>query len=218
MESFSSGGKGQMNIDISCELYARLSAIPLLLDPMEGRKYLKSLFFERNNGNLYAVATNVKLAAIEYLGKNDGPDECTAIVIDQALIDQCKREIACNGRMSIVANPLLNYTSIKTTFGFVCPGNDMVQLPEMSNFNQWREWFPDSIPKKNHGAMYWTTSLIHALATTSPTGGLRVPEHIDTTRPVVVRDQESANWAGLIMPIPLDENATVEPATIPEWL
>ncbi len=206
-----------MNVDISCELYARLSAIPLLLNPVDERKYLKSLFIERVSSKLYAVATNVKIAAIEYLGENEGPDECTAIVIDQALIDQCKREIAFNGRMSIVANPLLNFTSIKTTFGFVCPGNAMVQLPEANNFNNWHTWFPDSIPTKSHGAMFWNASLIHALAAASPTGGLRFPQYIDTTQPVVVRDQESEDWAGLFMPVP-GENATVEPASLPEWL
>jgi len=206
-----------MNIEISCELYARLSAIPLLLNPVDERKYLKSLFIERTGGKLYAVATNVKIAAIEYLGASDGPDECTAIAIDQALIDQCKREIAFNGKLSIVANSLLNFTSIKTAFGYNYPGNAMVQLPEANNFNSWREWFPDSIPTKSHGAMYWNASVVHALATASPTGGLRFPEHIDTTQPVVVRDQESANWAGLFMPN-ADNGEIVEGATIPEWL
>lgn len=208
-----------MNVEISCELYVRLSAIPLLLNPIDDRKYLKSLYIERRNGKLYAVVTNVKIAAIEYLGDETGPDECTAIAIDHALIDQCKGEIVFNSKLSIVANSLLHYTSIKTTFGYSYPGNAMVELPEANELANWRNWFPDSIPKKTDGAMYWRAELVHALAIASPTGGLRFPEHIDRTCPVVVRDQESENWVGLFIPRPDGMNGPpVEAATIPEWL
>lgn len=222
LESFPAPGSKPMNVQISCELYARLSAIPLLLNPTDDRKYLKSLYIERRNGKLYAVATNVKIAAIEHLGQSEGPDECTAIVIDPVLIAQCQKEISFNSSLSIVANPLLHFTSIKTTFGYNHPGNAMVQLPEVKNeLAGWRNWFPDSIPKKSNGAMFWTAALVHALATASPTGGLRFPEHIDKTCPVVVRDQESANWVGLFIPRPISDSedpVAVEPASIPDWL
>lgn len=206
-----------MNIEVPCELYARLSAIPMTLDLSDERKYFKSLFLERQNNTLFAVVTNGKLAAIERIGENDGPDEFTAIVIDPALIAQCETEIKFNSFLVIVANDTLAYTSIKTTFGYNYPGNAMVQLPEKNYFNTWREWAPDEMPKKTFGAMFWFTQAIYTLATASPTGGLCFPEFIDTTVPVVVRDKDNADWFGLFMPT-TDNGEKIDPASRPGWL
>lgn len=217
LASFPMIGAKSMNVEISCELYARLSAIPLLLDPADDRKYLKSLYIERRNSKLLAVVTNVKIAAIEYIGDDAGPDECTAITIDPVLVAQCEKEIVFNSRLVIVANPLLSFTSIKTTFGYNYSGNAMVQLPEANNLIEWRTWFPDEMPTKTFGPMFWRGMQIHALANAAPTGGLRFPEFIDTTRPVVVRDHESNDWVGLFMPVTVD-GEKVDPASIPDWV
>lgn len=206
-----------MDISISCELYARLSAIPSLLNPEDQRKHLKSIYLERRNKQLYVIATNVKIAAIEYLGMNDGLDECTAIVVDPVLIAQCVKEISFNSNLSIVANPMLSYTAIKTTFGYQYPSNAMVQLPDPNEFTEWRKWFPDAMPTANSGAMFWKASLVHALASASPTGGLRFPEFIDTTSPIVVCDKEAINWVGLFMGN-TESGEKVLPASIPDWI
>jgi hypothetical protein len=207
-----------MDISISCELYSRLSAIPMLFSPEDQRKHLKSIYLERRNNQLYAITTNVKIAAIEYLGKNDGPDECTAIVVDPVLIAQCEKEISFNSNLSIVANSMLSYTAIKTTFGYQYPSNGMVQLPDPHEFTEWRKWFPDAIPTKSFGAMFWRTANIQALASASPTGGLRFPEFIDTTCPVVVCDKEATNWVGLFMGNTESHDEKVLPASIPDWV
>lgn len=188
----------------------------MLLNPEDHRKYLKCFYIERRNNKLLAVVTNIKIAAVEYLGDDNGPDECTAIAIDPALVAQCVAEIAFNSKLVIVANPMLAYTSIKTTFGYNYPSNAMVQLPEANNFNNWRAWFPDEMPTATHGAMFWQSLLIQALASTSPSGGICFPEFVDVTRPVVVRDGASENWAGLFMPVP--ENPPIDAATIPNWV
>lgn len=205
-----------MNIEISCELYSRLSAIPLLLDPEDKRRYFGSIYLERANNTLFAIVTNGKLAAIERIGDDIGPDECTAIRVEAPLIEQCEKEVVFNSKLVIVANPSLGYTAIKTTFGYNYPVNAMMQLPENNWFNTWRKWPPDEMPKETNGAMFWNGALIHALATASPSGGLCFPEFIDNAKPVVVRDLNSADWLGLFMPV--SGEGAVDPATIPDWV
>lgn len=205
-----------MQVEISCEIYSRMSEIPLCLADGDQRKYFRSIYIERHNQQLFLVVTNGALAAIEHIGPNDGPDERTAIAIDQALIDQCQREVQYNSNLVIVANDVLSYTTIKTTFGYNHPGNMMVTLPANNHFDNWRKWAPDEMPTKNKGAMFWASALINALAIASPTGGICFPEFIDVTKPVVVRDKDSANWFGLFMPT-TDDGDKIEPATVPDW-
>jgi hypothetical protein len=207
-----------MNCEISCELYARLTAIPLLLNPQDDRKYFKSVYLERAKNKLFAVVTNGKLAAIERIGANEGPDAFTAITVDPVLIAQSQKEISFGSSLMIVANPALNYTAIKTTFGYQYPANAMVQLPAKNYFNTWREWGPDEAPAATNGAMYWNAPTIAALAMASPTGCVAFPEFIDITKPVVIRDVQNADWYGLFMPIPGNEGETAEPAITPDWV
>lgn len=189
----------------------------MLLNPEDTRKYFKSLYLERQSNTLFAVVTNGKLAAIERIGEDIGPDDCGAIAIDPVLIAQCEKEIVFNSKLIIVANPTLNYTAIKTTFGYSYSGNAMVQLPEKNWFNSWREWAPNEMPVKTSGAMFWFGTLIHALATASPSGGLCFPEFIDNTKPVVVRDLNNDDWFGLFMPVGQSGEKT-EAASVPDWV
>lgn len=205
-----------MNIEIPCQLYYRISDIPLMLDPDDKRKYLKCIYLERKAGKLFVIATNAKIASVELLGDSAGPDECTAIVVDQALIDQCQKEIPFNSSLVIVANPALQFTTIKTKFGYNHPGNAMVQLPDANNFATWRKWFPDDVPKKSFGVMQWSSRQIYALANASPSSVLRFPEFIDTNVPVIIRDVENDNWVGAFNPLPLEGQC--QPATVPDWL
>lgn len=205
-----------MEFNLNCEQYVRLSALPKMLDQAETRVHFRSIFVERHNNHLYLIATNVKTAAIEYLGPNDGPDEETAIAIDEMLIEACRKEIEFNSKLSIIANSMLAFTSAKTTFGYLHPNNLHVNLPEQHNFYGWRDWLPPEIPTTPHGAMMWNADLIATLGNSAPSGIIRFPTCIDSRRPVVVRDVETDNWLGLFMPSPGDR--TIEPASIPEWI
>lgn len=206
-----------MQAVIPCELYSRLATIPQLIDAADDRNYLRSLFIERHNNKLFAVVTSVKIAVIEFVANDVGPNESTAIKIDEALISQCDKETSFNSALSIVANPLLQYTSIKTTFGFNHLPNAWVDLPETHSFRNWRKWFPNEIPKKSKGGMRWNTPNVVALATASKSGILLFPEHIDASLPVVIADEESNDWFGLFMPNKPD-NVANGPVELPDWL
>lgn len=204
-----------MNVEIPCELYIRFAEIAKLLDPQDKRKYFRSLYIERKNNQLFIVATNVKVAAIEYL-RSEGPDESTAIAVDDALIAQCEKEIQFNSNLHITANPALKFTAIKTSFGYNHALNCHVELPAKCDFHTWRDWFPDALATKTNGAMFWGMQALYGLAQASKSGGLVFPEFIDTSLPVVVNDSEANNWVGLFMPT--TGGAKTTPATIPDWI
>lgn len=207
-----------MNVEIPCELYVRFAEIPLSIDPQDLRKHLKSIYIERKNNMLFAVVTNISIAAIEYLGRNSGPDEHMAVAIDPFLIVQCEKEVSFNGRLEIVAVPApLNFTSVKTTFGFGSTINMHIPLPDDHEFAMWRNWIPEAMPEATDGAMCWNVKQIYALASASKTGTIKFPEFIDTSKPVLIRDGEADNWIGLFMPN-LKGEGTVQPASIPDWI
>lgn len=204
-----------MHVAIPCELYTRFSEIPQTLAETESRKYLRSIYIERKNNAVFVVSTNIKTAAIEYLGESEGPDECCAIVIDKALVQQCEQEIPFLGMLDIVANPLLGFTAIKTTFGYTFNGNAGVTLPDDHEFQKWREWFPDEMPTKSSGVMHWRVDHLYALAASSPSGGVMFPRFIDEKKPVVLTDDGTDNWRGLFLPSTNEPNT---PSTLPDWI
>lgn len=204
-----------MDIKIPCETYARLASIPEQLDSDDHRKYFNSIFIERHNSQIIAVVTNVRTAAIELIGASNGPDESFAIAINPMLKQQCITESAFSGEIHIISNPMLNYVSAKTGLGYSAPGNLAMPLPENNAFIDWRSWFPDELPSASSGNMYFVGEDILAITNASPSGALIFPENIDVSKPVVVRDEDNADWFGLFMPNKKDAIMTY--LDIPLW-
>lgn len=208
-----------MDVSISCEIFARLTNVIANFDANETRQYLKSVYVEHHLGNAFAVATNGKIAAIEFLGKREFEQASVNIVADPVLIQQCRTEAAFNSVLSVNFNEVLQFGSAKTTLGYCYPGNAVI-APRNPEFSQWRNWAPDKPVKASKGAMFWNTEQIAALGASSPSGRLLFPEFIDATKPIVVRDIIDENWFGLFMPNRMVENETItymEGAKLPEW-
>jgi hypothetical protein len=204
----------RMDITISCELYSRMIEIPKRLAEDDKRRYFECLYIERKNKRLYVIATNVKIAAVQYLGASDGPDECTAICVNDGLIEACDKETPFDSKLSIVSNPILKFTAIKSSFGYQFPGNAWVELPDPNEFTTWREWFPEKVATASSGVMYWNTWQIEALLLASTSGGVTFPEFIDTSIPIVIRDDNDPHWIGVFM----NNQTKKAAATVPDWI
>lgn len=205
-----------MQFTISCEAFSRMAEIGRY--PVEDLEhYYKSLYFERRNNQLFMIACNRLIAAIEHLGFNEGPNEhCCVDVMNDELIKQCDAGTPYNAQLEIISNDALRYTSIKTNLGWSAP-NTYIHLEKNNKLHEWRDLFPDDMPKKTNGAMNWHAGIIHALAVASPSGILTFPEFIDTTIPIVVNDANSDKWVALFLGVAGDGKATI-PASIPDWV
>lgn len=204
-----------MQITIPSNVYSRMAEIPSTLDPSDARQYLRCVYFERKNNLLYCVSSNARCAAVEYLGKNEGPDERTAIAINRELIKICETETPLNGMMTVDANDILRFTNVSTTFG---PFQSAMYhaLPDDNEFNRWRKWFPDEIPTQSYGTMFWNTESIYSLSCASKTGGLKFPQYIDVRKPVLINDADSSDWIGLFMPTQ-QGTPNMSPVAMPDW-
>lgn len=205
-----------MQFEISCNLYSRMAEIPSTLDASDPRQYLRCLYFERKNNQLYVVGTNARCAGVEYIGRNDGPDEHCAIMIDKQLINICEIETPLNGSIVIDANEMLRFTNIRMKLGAPYPVNMFHLLPDTNEFQNWRKWFPDEIPTQSYGTMYWNTPSIYALSCASKTGGLKFPQHIDVRKPVLINDADSSDWIGVFMPTQ-QGTGTMPAVCFPDW-
>lgn len=205
-----------MQITIPCNVYARMAEVPAMLDATDPRQYLKCLYFERKNNQLFIVVTNAQCGAMEYLGRNDGPDECTAIPFDQSIMRICEQETQF-GSLMIEANELLRYTKLSTTLGGPFTFNGYHPLPDNHQFKTWREWFPAEQPTQSFGTMYWNAAVMWSLCSASKSGGLKFPQFIDVRKPVLINDADSSDWIGVFMPTQKGTDV-MPPVVVPDWV
>ena len=188
-----------MDFAISCDIFVRLANLVKDFNPEPADTILKSVYIEHKDGNAFAVATNRKIAAIEFLGKVEWGSGSVNITVDPALVAQCKTEAAFNSVLTVTFNDVLRFGAAKTTLGYAYPGNAVIAA-ENSPFHRWRDWTPDKPVTKSKGAMFWNAEEIAKLGASSPSGRILFPEFIDATKPVVVRDITDENWFRLFMP------------------
>lgn len=211
-----------MNFEFPAEIYFRLSSIPGRYQhnvTEDVQKQLNCIRLESSKGNTFAIASNRKIAAIYYIENTGAPDGVVHLDILPGLLKQCETEIPFNSTISVTAMPELGIVSLKTTMGYVHPGNGG-SFPAISVLEQWRAWFPKTNPDKSSGAMAWFLPDMVELEKSSPTGQIAFPQFINALEPIVLRDINYPNWIGLFMANKTDDQGkvyTVEPATIPKW-
>lgn len=210
-----------MKITISCATFARIAQITgffdLSTDP-EISKQLSCVRIEVKDGHAFAISTNQKIAAIEYIGATEEKDCAFHIKADKQLIDQCVKEIPFDSFLNIIYIPEILMATISTMLGYNYAGNAADEImPEASLLKNWRTWFPDEMPKKSHGFLYFDTDHLKTLCQSSPSGQIIFPEIINTDFPIVLRDKQNPNWCGLFFGKDA-ELSDLKGATMPEWL
>lgn len=211
-----------MNFEIPAELYVRFSGVVKLMPinvSEDERLTLKCVRYERRAGHVYAIASNRKIAAIQYLGLTNEPDGVAHIIVDDALVKQCKSEIPHNSTLQIVCIPELQAGSAKTKFGYAFPGNACV-FPAFTQLDKWSTWVPNKPLQASKKGMLWTLDLMEALNAASPSGRIIFPDVIDVSQPIMVRDKDDENWFGLFMGNCQKDTGEIyecEPTTLATW-
>jgi hypothetical protein len=209
-----------MRFEIKCSTFARLASICSFFEPttpQELKEQINTLRLEKVNGKTIAIITNQKIAAIEILPQYEPGEHGKAIhiVLDPALISQCKMEAFLDGSLFIDAIPEIATAMARTSSGWGYPGNACHWFSE-TVMDDWREWSGDKI-KKSDGIMAWRLAHVQALFEASPSGHIYFPRHIDATKPVVLRDKNHDGWVGLFIPKPSNTEQQLDAAELPDW-
>ena len=204
-----------MQFQIKCDVYNRLIKVTdhfeTTTDP-ETKQYLSCLRLENKSGHSYAVVTNQKIAAIQYLGMTNTEDGVIHIINDETIRQQCETEIPFDSFLQSDSDG-----NLMTTFGWGM--QDGCIFPTNTPMDGWREWFPDEPVTENKGFMYWDVDRVASLAKSSTSGKIYFPQFIDVDKPIIVRDMYDENWCGLFIPKPdIGDQSPKQPAEKPIWV
>lgn len=207
-----------MEFSIPCGTFARLAKIGASsgVHPDGSKPHYFSLYYEVKNGHAVVIGSNLKIAAIEYLGKDLGPDCALNITVHPDLISQCEIEKSFGSSVNFVYNDMLKYLTAKTNLGYQFPENALVTFKQENMFKKWRDWFPDKLANANNGSMFVQLDRLSLLASAAPSGSVVFPEFIDVSIPIVLRDQANPDWIGLFLPV--SETGKVDQLPLPKWV
>ena len=209
-----------MQITVPCETFARLSKIATAFEASRDPAYFRSIYLEHKAGRSFAVATNIKFAAIEYLGRTAQPDASVNIDCDSGLIKQCEVERSHKGTLTIDYMSALRFASVKSSFGYVHPVNAAVfTATDNPAFERWRNWLPEKMPSGRDAPMFVDAANLAVLAESSPSGLILFPEF--TSSVVVVRDALVDNWLGAFIGTgELADGRIIKemPVKMPDWV
>lgn len=209
-----------MQFQIKCETFIRLASICNFFEshtPHDIKEKCNTVRLEITNGKVFAIATNVKIAVIEYLGQTVEKDGTAHVILDPQILERCKAETWFDGIVNVNTIPEIAIANISTSGGWVYPGNGCYWFDE-TPLNNWREWVSDKPAKASKGIMWWNLYYVESLLRSSKSGKVIFPQFIDTEEPVLLRDRENPNWVGLFLADPTPyEDKVIQPAMLPEW-
>lgn len=192
--------------------------------------WMRSILLEYRNGKSYAVATNSKILAAEYIDTTTEPNAVVNIVITDALLTQCAIEQQWSGELiiDVTDTAYFKYASLTTLFGYRYPDNAALFPPDVINSDDTKRWFefrdnwrrlvPDETPTASKGFMFQDTELLTLLGKSAPSGCLVYPKHIDVDKPLMVRDAVDPSWLGLFVSYSSKYSKGLIAAKRPEWL
>lgn len=198
-----------LTFQIQSETLQRLSSIISFFEPTtdtETRTLLNAVRLENRNGQLFAVVSNQKIAAVEHLGTTDQPDS-VAHLNPSALI-------ALQGLLTITVMPEIALATCQDEQSNIV--GDCCHWFDNTPLDGWREWAAPSATESK-GAMYWDLYHIETLLAASPSGKVVFPQFVDVEKPIVLRDRYVEGWVGLFIPSPPIGEPAVKPAELPTW-
>lgn len=177
---------------------------------------INTVRLENKNGESFAVATNQKIASIEYLGKTDKSDGAAHLILSKNFLQQLLAESATDYIITVTTVPQIAISTLQSTSNFMlldcCHWWDDNDTP----LKNWRDWGCSSA-NINKGVMYWNLFYVESLIKSSPSGKVIFPEFINVEQPIVLRDYYYPEWVGLFIPQISKDIKINEGADLPEW-
>lgn len=168
--------------------------------------------FEILNHKVYGIASNDSVGIVEFLGESDDMDGVCHIIINDKLAEYIKNNLYSETNVIIETIPEIA-TGTLTCGDFL--ETSCFIWPESTPLDNWKSWLvPDT--DKSTGFMFWNVYQVQKLFEASPSGDLVFPEFFDSSKPVLIRDNNDSRWAGFFIP-KAKTKQVVKPATKPDW-
>lgn len=201
---------------INTEVLHRFMQIPTFFESHTNdslKKEISTVRLEIKNCKQYIISTNQQIAAVEYLGETPESDDVCYLKLSDSLKKFINESFALANPFVVDTIPELSMASASSV-GY--EDMDACLWFDKNIMDDWRKWFGNNEVKPGTEPMLWDLFHLTKLFESSPSGKIRFPLKIDSSKPVVLRDYEKDNWCGVF--IPAEKNyKTVEPAKIPEW-
>lgn len=175
---------------------------------------INTVRLENKNGQSFAISTNQKIAAIEYLGFTHATDSSIHLKLSPELLQQLFMEATSNYMINIMTIPEIAISTLTSTSGFTL--TDCCYWWQDTPLADWRDWACEA-PIASKGAMFWNLFHIESLIKSSPSGKIVFPEFIDYEKPITLRDRHNPEWVGLFIAEPPKPDKIRIPAELPEW-
>ena len=176
----------------------------------ELKREINAIRLEIKSGNVFAIATNQKVAAIERIGSSTESDAAVHVIMTEELQKICRN----GGSITFNVMPELLIAVAQNEAGETCTNFTNWSIEGV--LQNWRSWAaPDASESK--GVMHWHLHQVHTLFECSPSGRVYFPTHIDAEKPVTLRDCFSDKWVGLFFPQPEPGEPYLKSAKLPEW-
>lgn len=174
------------------------------------KKLISTVRLEHRNGKSFAVVTNQKVAAIEYLGPTAESDAVVHLKITDGLTNLC----VMGGNLTFNIMPEVLISMVQNDYGMSVA--DCCLWSSEGPLNNWRKWVaPDAVVSE--AVMQWNLFEVECMIAASPSGTINFPQFINANKPVTVRDAMYDNWVGLFFPKPSSTDPAANPAKLPEW-
>lgn len=201
-----------MQITIDGEIFVRFARLARSVAPNDARTYLRSVFVESGAAGTFAIATNSRFAAVQKIS-NDDFGFAKGVTVEDYFFQQVEQESQFGGTV-IVENE-----RVLTSFGFIYPGNPFIEPTQgqKNEFHDWRNWFEGGLSNFSQGNVFFDIEQLTTLATCSPSGSLVLPNFIDVSKPLIVKDPIEENWLGVFIARP-EKNMNFDFGKLPEWV
>ena len=195
-------------ITIPCETITRMTKILKYL-PDYADEWVNTI---RLDGDCMMV-TNRAFMAVERISASVPTP--VHIIAHPELLEKCEAEAQFSGQLYLIINEILGIITAKTTFGYTCPDNLLMNSLEPNELDRWRDIIPNEVATSSKGGMMLDLRYFTMLAESAPSKQIIFEEHIDITRPTIIRDMVDPEWFGVFNP--KDLHRIHDPAKLPEW-
>lgn len=158
------------------------------------------------------ICTDRKFMVMEHVPSAVGTHH---LVLDDALIEQCRTESQFGGQLELVCLP--GMAMAKSTFGYQT-GN-LAYVGPTPEFDRWPEIIASARgDQQTAGVMVWDADDVARIAAASPSGTIEFPRVIDATAlSIVIRDVSTHDWCGFFHP-KVSDGMHRSGAVVPGWV